>query len=303
MKIEENMKFEGVITALITPFKSDLSIDYSALSRLIENQIENKVDALVIAGSTGEGHALSSSEKIELFRRSVDTAAGRIPIIAGTGSNNTAESVELTLAAEKTGVSAVLLVAPYYNKPTQKGLYEHYKAIAECCAIPNILYNIPGRSGINITAETQVRLAEDCVNIKATKEASGNFEQIMQIINYAPEGFSVLSGDDMTTLPLIFMGAKGVISVLSNFHAAKLKEMVTEGLKGNVAAARKLHYELMELMQICFIETNPIPIKAIMALLGYCEEIYRLPLSPLGDDNRELLITALADNGIVDYVD
>ncbi|MEI6091297.1 MAG: 4-hydroxy-tetrahydrodipicolinate synthase [bacterium] len=297
------MKFEGVITALITPFKSDLSIDYTALNRLIENQIENKVDALVIAGSTGEGHALSHSEKIELIGRSVDTAAGRIPIIAGTGTNYTAESVELTLAAEKAGAEAVLLVAPYYNKPTQRGLYEHYKAIADCSPIPNIIYNIPGRSGINISAATQVRLAEDCENIKATKEASGNFEQIMQVINYAPEGFSVLSGDDALTLPMIFMGAKGVISVLSNFYGAKLKQMVTEGLKGNVAEARKLHYELMELMQICFIETNPIPIKAIMSLLGYCEEVYRLPLTPLSEDNRELLISAMVDNEIIEYND
>jgi 4-hydroxy-tetrahydrodipicolinate synthase len=297
------MKFEGVITALITPFKNDLSIDYKALSRLIENQIENKVDALVIAGSTGEGHALSHNEKIELIGRSVDTAAGRIPIIAGTGTNYTAESVELTLAAEKAGASAVLLVAPYYNKPTQKGLYEHYKAIADSCPIPNIIYNIPGRSGINISAATQVRLAEDCINIKATKEASGNLEQIMQIINYAPEGFSILSGDDAITLPLIFMGAKGVISVLSNFQGAKLKQMVTEGINGNVSEARKLHYELLELMQVCFVETNPIPIKAIMAMLGYCEEVYRLPLTPVSEDNRELIITALADNGILEYVD
>ncbi len=297
------MKFEGVITALITPFKADLSIDYTALNGLIENQIENKVDALVIAGSTGEGHALSHNEKIELIGRSVDTAAGRIPIIAGTGTNYTAESVELTSAAEKAGASAVLLVAPYYNKPTQKGLYEHYKAIADCCPIPNILYNIPGRSGVNISAATQIRLAEDCENIKATKEASGNLEQIMQIINYAPDGFSVLSGDDILTLPLILMGAKGVVSVLSNFYGAQLKQMVTAGLKGNVDEARKLHYELMELVQICFIETNPIPIKAIMSMLGFCEEVYRLPMTTMGEENRELLISALADNGVVDYID
>lgn len=290
---------QGLTTALITPFKEDLSIDFDSLQHLINFQIEAKTDAVVVCGSTGESPTLSPKEKLSVFIQSVEYASGRIPIIAGTGTYDTAETIDLTILAKEHGCSAALIVAPYYNKPSQRGLYHHYKAVADACDIPIILYNIPGRSGVNIHAETQIRLAEECPNIIATKEASANLEQVMQILQYAPEGFNVLSGDDALTLPMMAAGAKGTISVLSNYAPERMKLLIDTLNNNDIAKARQLNKELLELMQINFIETNPIPVKTALAKMGFCKEIFRLPLLPMAEETKSLLMTSLIDNGII----
>ncbi|MFW5662790.1 MAG: 4-hydroxy-tetrahydrodipicolinate synthase, partial [Bacteroidota bacterium] len=236
----------GTITAIVTPFKEDLSIDFDALKGLIDFQIDNGVDAIVVAGSTGESATLTPKEKMSLIIQAVDYSAGRVPIIAGTGSNNTQESIDLSLLAKEHGASAVLLVAPYYNKPSQEGLYNHYKAISEAVDLPQIIYNVPGRAGINIEADTQLQLAKDCDNILGTKEACGDLEQVMYIMNNAPEGFNLVSGDDALTLPIIMMGGSGVISVISNYAPRQFSDMVNAALEGNYGKAKKIHYQLLD---------------------------------------------------------
>lgn len=290
---------QGLTTALITPFKEDLSIDFDALEKLIDFQIEAGADALLVCGSSGESTTLSAKEKLSLFIRAVEYSAGRIPIIAGTGTYDTAASVDMTVLAKEHGCDAALVVAPYYNKPSQRGLYNHYKAVADSCDLPVIIYNIPGRSGVNILPETQVRLAEECDNIIATKEASGDLEQVMQIINYAPDIFNVLSGDDALTLPMMAAGAKGTVSVLSNYMPKEMKQLIDLMNDNKLSEARELNRKLLELMQINFIETNPIPVKTALAAMGYCKETFRLPLLPMASETKSLLLTSLKDNGIV----
>jgi 4-hydroxy-tetrahydrodipicolinate synthase len=291
--------FKGTITALVTPFREDFSIDFEKLKKLIEFQIEGGVDALVIGGTTGESATLSSKEKLALIIQSVEFSAGRIPIIAGTGSYNTAESIDMTVLAREHGADAVLLVAPYYNKPSQEGLYYHYKAIADAVDIPQILYNVPGRSAVNISAEVQLRLGEEFTNIVATKEASGNLEQIMEIIRNAPDNFNVLSGDDSISLPIILMGGTGVISVISNYAPKLFSECINEALNGNYDLALDLHYKLFDLMKLNFVEPNPVPAKTILSMMGMLDEVYRLPLIPITDFNREKLANAIKQLGLV----
>ena len=240
-------KFEGTITAIVTPFKKDLNIDFEKFKKLIEFQIENGVDGIVVCGSTGESATLSAKEKISLILTAIETVNGRVKVIAGTGTNNTAESIDMTTLAKEHGADGVLIVAPYYNKPTQEGLYNHYRAIADSNDIPVIIYNVPSRAVVNIHPEIQLKLAEDCPNIVATKEASGNLEQMSEIIRNAPEKFVLLSGDDALTLPIISIGGRGVVSVISNYAPKKFSEMVNYALKGKYNDARKIHYELFEL--------------------------------------------------------
>jgi len=289
----------GTFTALITPFNSKGEVDFKALKKLIDFQIENGVDGIVVCATTGESATLTLKEKQAIIIESVEYAQGRIPIIAGTGTNETELSMNLTIFAKEHGASACLLVAPYYNKPNQQGLYEHFRLIATEVDIPIILYNVPGRTGVNITAQTQVRLAKDCPNIVATKEASGNMEQIMTIIKEAPKDFAVLSGDDALTLPIIAAGGKGVVSVISNYAPKEFSQMVRLALENKLEQAREIHYKLFELMQLNFIEPNPIPVKFIMSQLGFTKESYRMPLLPLSKKSKKTIKEALKRANII----
>lgn len=293
-------KISGTITAIVTPFNDDLSVDIESFKNLLDFQIEEGIDGVVVCGSTGESATLSTKEKLSLIITAVEHINGRIPVIAGTGSNNTQDTIDLTLLAKEHGADAALLVAPYYNKPDQEGLYHHYMAIAEAVDLPQIIYNVPGRAGVNILPDTQLRLAEEVPHIIATKEASGDLEQIMTIIKYKPENFLVFSGDDTLTLPITLLGGDGVISVLSNYAPKQFGEMVRHALKGNIKSARKLHYNLMNLMMINFIETNPIPVKTILSMMGYCKDNFRLPLLPIKIENKIELEIALKEAGIID---
>lgn len=295
----EKLNLQGTITALATPFKSDLSIDFDAFKKLLDFQIENDVEGVVICGSTGEAATMTAKEKVALISQGVEHVAGRMKVIAGTGSNDTQASIELSTIAKELGVHAVLLVAPYYLKPSQEGLYHHFGAIAENVDIPQIIYNVPSRACVNITAPTQLNIARDFKNVIATKEASGDLEQMMEIIQGAPEGFNLLCGDDALTLPAIMMGAKGIISVLSNYAPKRFSDLVRLALKGDYEGAKVLHYELFELMQINFIETNPVPVKAALAIMGLLEENYRLPLTPIGAANRKAIEKALKSAKII----
>lgn len=285
----KNYHPNGVITAIVTPFKSDLSIDFDAFENLIEFQIKNKVDGIVVCGSTGEGATLSIKEKVALFVKAVEVAKGRTPIIAGTGSNDTQATIELSILAKESGVDALLLVAPYYNKPSQLGLLNHFMAINEQVAIPQIIYNVPGRTGINILPATQIEIAKKCKNVVATKEASGDLEQIMQIIKNSPKNFSVLCGDDALTLPAMLMGAKGVISIFSNFAPKQLKTITDLAAQGLFAKAKDLHYKYLDLMDLCFVETNPVPVKAILQEMGLIQAFVRMPLIPIQASNLDII--------------
>lgn len=284
---------KGTYTALVTPFQKNGSIDFEALKALLDFQIKGGVEGVVICGSTGESATLNQKEKIAAITTAIEHVKGKITVIAGTGSNDTQATVDMTVIAKELGADAVLIVAPYYNKPTQEGLYFHYKAVADATDIPNIIYNVPGRSGVNISPEIQLRLANNCSNIVATKEASGNLEQIMDIINQADENFSILSGDDALTLPVVYMGGHGVISVLSNIAPKAFSHTVRLALKGKMKEANKAHYDLFDLMRLNFIESNPIPVKAALSLMGLCKEIYRLPLTPIQKENKAIIKVAL----------
>ncbi len=291
-------KYEGTITAIVTPFKKNLTIDYDKFKNLIDFQINNGVDGIVVCGSTGEGATLSHKEKLSLIITAVEHTNGKIPIIAGTGSNNTADTIDLTILAKEHGADAVLLVAPYYNKPTQEGLYNHFAQIATYCDIPIILYNVPSRTNVNISAPIQIKLANDFANIIATKEASGNLEQMSEIIKNAPSHFHLLSGDDSLTLPIIAIGGKGVISVISNYLPKQFSDLVNLALQNKFEEARQLHFQLLEMMNINFIEPNPIPAKAIMNKLGLIDNYLRLPLMSITKHNLKVIVNVMEKTGL-----
>lgn len=290
--------FTGTATALVTPFLPDESIDFDSLGKLIDFQIEQGIEGIVPCGSTGEAATMSYQEKVSVIRFTIERAAGRVKVIAGTGSNDTRATITLTRTAKELGADAVLLVAPYYNKPTQNGFFEHFRAIAEAVDIPQIIYNVPGRTGSNIIAETQLRIAECSTNIIATKEASANLEQMMEIIANAPSHFSVLSGDDSLALPVIACGGRGVIAVISNYAPKRFGDLVRAALKGDYAEARSLQYGLLPMMKLNFIESNPIPVKFILSQLGMMEEIYRLPLTPASISSKEAILFGMKQCGI-----
>jgi len=294
-----NIPLMGTITALVTPMHKDGSIDSESLKKLIDYQIAGQISAIVPCGSTGESATMTFAEKCEVIRITVEHAAGRVPVIAGTGSNDTAAAIALTKEAQSIGADAVLLVSPFYNKPTQRGLIAHYSAIAESCDIPQILYNVPGRTASNVTAETQLQLAEQYSHIIATKEASADLEQMMEIIRNRPAHFTVLAGDDTLALPIIAAGGHGVISVLSNYAPAQFSACINAALAGDFTLARNLHYPLFDLMKLNFIETNPIPVKGILSMMGICEENYRLPMQPLLPEHKEILHKALIKAGLL----
>lgn len=291
--------FKGVSTAIITPFNEDEGIDEEALKKLIDFNIDNGVAGIVPCGTTGESPTLDHDEHDKVIESTVKHVDGRVPVIAGTGSNCTKEAIRLTKHAETAGVDGVLLVNPYYNKPTQEGLYRHFKAIADSVKIPCIVYNIKGRTGVNVETSTLMRLANDCKNIIAVKEASGDLNQMKDVIAQRPEGFSVLSGDDNITLDLIKAGGDGVISVASNVVPDKMVAMVKSALDKNFEEAEKINNELVPLFEAEFIETNPIPIKYMLSLKGMCKEVYRLPICELSQENKEKVKKVMQDMKLI----
>ena len=284
-------EYRGVYTALITPFTDLGVVDYKALERIVNHQIEAGIDGLVPCGTTGESPTLSHEEHDRVIAQTIKYASGRVPVIAGTGSNSTTEAIRLSQHAEDAGASALLMVNPYYNKPTQKGMYLHFKAIADSVKIPCILYNIKGRTGVNLETETLRRLEEDCGNIVAVKEASGSLDQMEEVIRTTDEDFMVLSGDDNLALDLIRRGGDGVISVASNLFPHEMAKMIHSALNGHCQEAERLGEWFAPFFGACFIETNPIPIKTAMAYMGWCRESFRLPLCTLEkDEHRKKLI-------------
>lgn len=273
-----NLKGMGV--ALITPFKKDKTVDYDALARLLEYQIKNGVDYLVVLGTTAETATLSPDERKQVKTFIVERVAGRVPLVIGIGGNNTMALVEELKTADLTPFSAVLSVVPYYNKPSQEGIYQHYKAIAEASPIPVILYNVPGRTGVNMTAETTLRLSRDFDNIIGIKEASGNISQMDDIIKNKHEDFMVISGDDGITFPLITLGAVGVISVIGNAFPKEFSRMVRLALEGDYARALTIHHRFTELFSLLFVDGNPAGVKCLLNAMGYIENELRLPLVP-----------------------
>lgn len=293
----------GCATALVTPFRSDGSIDEAALTSLIEYQINNGVKLLVPCGTTGESATMTEEEDQRVIKHTVELAKGRARVIAGAGSNSTAVAIENSKIVRDLGADAVLQVAPFYNKPTQQGLYAHFKAIAEAVPdLPMVIYNVPGRTSSNIAAETTLRLARDCENIAAVKEASGNLSQIMEILRARPEGFRVLSGDDAITLPMIALGGDGLISVASNEAPRLMARMVDLALDGEWEQARALHYRLLPLMEVNFIESSPGPVKAALAMMGMIEENYRLPLVPIQDKSKAQVREVISELGLLQEV-
>ncbi|MDM8145343.1 4-hydroxy-tetrahydrodipicolinate synthase [Bacteroides eggerthii] len=273
-------KFKGLGIALITPFKADGSIDYDALLRLVEYQIKNGADFLCIMGTTAETPCLSLEEKTQLKKLLVERVAGRVPLLMGCGGNNTAAVVHDLKTGDWQGIDGILSVCPYYNKPSQEGLYQHFKAIAEASPVPVVLYNVPGRTGVNMTAETTLRLARDFQNIVAIKEASGDITQMDDIIKNKPPHFDVISGDDGITFPLITLGAVGVISVIGNALPAEFSRMVRLALNGDYESARNIHHKFAELFKLLFVDGNPAGVKAMLHAMGMIENQLRLPLVP-----------------------
>ena len=289
--------FRGAITALVTPFKNG-QVDEEALRNLIEFQIANGVDGLVPCGTTGESPTLSHDEHDRVIEMTIDAVKKRVPVIAGTGSNSTAEALRLTRHAYEAGADGALIACPYYNKPTQEGLYQHFELIAKNVPIPIIPYNIPGRTGINMSPELIARLAK-ISNIVGIKEASGSIKQMSDVINLCGKDFAVLSGDDIFTLPLMAIGGAGVISVVSNVAPADMAGLVDVFFAGDMAGARDLHYKMSALMDALFIEVNPIPVKAALALMGKIEYEYRLPLCKMAEANFEKLKKTMVDYGLI----
>ena len=287
-------------TALVTPFTSDGWIDEASLTRLIEYQISKGVKVLVPCGTTGESATMTEEEDRRVISQTIKVAKGRARVIAGGGSNATAVAIENSKIIRELGADAVLQVAPFYNKPTQEGLYAHFRAIAEAVPdLPIVIYNVPGRTSSNIAAETTLRLARDCENIVAVKEASGNLSQIMEILRERPDGFQVLSGDDAITLPLIALGGDGLISVASNEAPELMSQMVNLALEGKWTDARELHYRLLPLMEVNFIESSPGPVKAALAMMGIIEENYRLPLVPIQGKSKARVREVITDLGLL----
>jgi len=293
----------GCATALVTPFTAGGAIDEERMRALVDRQITGGVRLLVPCGTTGESATMTEAEDQSVIALTIEVARGRARVIAGTGSNSTAAAIEYSQRARDAGADAVLQVAPWYNKPTQEGLYAHFRAIAEAIPeTPVMLYNVPGRTSSNIAAQTALRLARDCQNIVAIKEASGNLSQIMEILRERPANFRLLSGDDAVTLPLIALGADGIVSVASNEIPDLMSRMTELALAGNWTEARALHYGILPLMEINFIESSPGPVKAAMAMMGLLEENLRLPLVPIQEKSRDKIRAVLADLGVLESV-
>jgi 4-hydroxy-tetrahydrodipicolinate synthase len=286
--------FTGVGTALVTPFRADGSVDETAVRRLARRQVESGIHFVSPCGTTGEAPTLSFKEKTRIVELVVDEVAGRVPVLAGAGGYDTREAIELAQAMERIGADGLLSVTPYYNKPTQEGLYQHYTAIAECTRLPIVLYNVPGRTGVNLEPATVIRLSA-LRNIVAVKEASGNIVQMTEIVAGSRDDFLLLSGDDPLAVAVMAIGGRGLISVASNAVPSEMVQVLELAEKGDFAGARRLHMWLLPLIQVNFVESNPIPLKAAMAAMGLLEESYRLPLVPPGPAARNRIMKVLQD--------
>lgn len=292
-------KFKGAITALVTPFKKDGQLDIEALRGLVNFQIGSKINAIVPCGSTGEAATLDNDEYSLVVKTVVDEAKGRVPIIAGAGSNDTQKAIKLSKIAKEVGADALLHVTPYYNKPTVSGLIAHFKAISDSSDLPIIIYNVPGRTGLNMTAQTTLKIAREVQNVVGVKEASGSITQMMAILKGAPKDFCVLSGDDSMTFPLMALGGDGCISVVSNEIPREFSNLTRAALQGNWEKAKKLHFEWLDLMDGNFIETNPIPVKTALSLMGKIKEVLRLPLINMEPKNKEALAEILKRHNLI----
>jgi 4-hydroxy-tetrahydrodipicolinate synthase len=293
--------FTGCGTALITPFRADLSLDEEAIRRLVRRQIEGGINFLVPCGTTGESPTLSHAEQLRVVELTIAEARGKVPVLAGAGGNDTSHVIALAREYKQLGANGILSVSPYYNKPTQEGLYQHFKALAAAVDLPIILYNIPGRTGVNIEPSTIKRLAE-IHNIIGVKEATGNISQMAALLDIVPEEFIVLSGDDAITLPLLAIGGRGLISVASNEIPAEMTQLVRLGLAGDFSAARAIQHRYFRLMDINFVETNPSPVKAAMALMGLCEPVCRLPMVEPKPENVAKIRGVLESLGMIQQV-
>jgi len=291
--------FKGTFTAIVTPFK-DGHVDEAAFRRLIDFQIEGGVEGIVPVGTTGESPTLDRIEHLDVIRIAVEQAAGKVKVIAGTGANATAEAIHLTEEAEKLGADGSLQVTPYYNKPSQEGLYQHFRAVSECTELPIMLYSVPGRSVVSIAPETAARLADDCDNVLSIKEAGGDPERVDLLKAVLPEGFPILCGDDPLTLEFMKRGAQGLVSVASNIIPRAMSDLVRAMNAGDMSQAESIHNKYASLMTTLMgIDTNPVPIKAAVALMGMCEQEIRLPLVTLTNDNMEAVSELLVENGLV----
>lgn len=283
----KNLK--GSVVAIITPFKNSGKIDYQAYGRLLQFHLRNKTDGILVCGTTGETPTLEVDEYEQIIKFTVDYVQGRVPVIAGTGTNSTAKTIKNSQMAEKLGVDGVLIVGPYYNKPTPQGFYQHYAAVAKSINTPIIIYNVPGRTGKNIPSEVVLRLAREFKNITGVKEASGDISQIMDIIDNRPLGFKVYSGDDALAFLVAALGGDGCISVVANEIPRQFSQMLHKALSGQVNQARRLHFKYLKLMKFNFLETNPIPVKTALHLMGKIKNNFRLPMCPMGAEARKLL--------------
>jgi len=292
-------RFKGLGVALVTPFRENGGIDYAGLERLIDRQVAGGVDYVVTMGTTGESATLTAAEKKELLAQTIAFVRNRVPVVLGVGGNDTAGVVEALGAFDMDGVDAILSVSPYYNKPTQEGIFQHYKAIAQVALRPIILYNVPGRTGSNMTADTTLRLARDFKNIIAIKEASANLDQMGRILKHKPRDFMLISGDDALTLPIIALGGDGVISVVGNALPREFSTLVHAALKGDQDTARREHLRLIEVIDLLFVEGNPGGIKHVLKVLGVCGDTMRLPLVNIGEATAKKLYQALADAEVV----
>ena len=287
--------FKGLGIALITPFCEDGSVDYTALKRLVQYQLDNGVDFFCILATTGETPTLTAEEKKTIKDLIVGMVRGRVPILMGCGGNNTAAVVHELKTGDFQGIDGILSVCPYYNKPSQEGLYQHFKAIAAATTLPVVLYNVPGRTGINMKAETTVRLAHDCANIVAIKEASGNLEQVDEIIKNKPQHFDVISGDDALTFPMVSCGAVGVISVIGNALPREFSKMIRLQMRGEYDPARKIHHRFIDLFSLLFVDGNPAGVKAMLHEMGFIENVLRLPLVPMRIQNMQRMSEILKE--------
>lgn len=292
-------RFSGAITALVTPFNEDGSLDLESLKNLVRFQIKGHIDGIVPCGTTGETPTLSEEEYKSVIETVVKESKGRVPIIAGAGSNDTQKAVHHSKIAKKAGADALLHVTPYYNKPTPLGLVAHFKAIAKAVNLPIILYNVPGRTGSNVSVATLIKIVKEVPEVVGVKEASGNITQMMDIVKGVSSNFSVLSGDDSFTLPLMAVGGVGIISVCSNQIPKVMHDLTQAVLEGDFKKARKLHFEWLDLMNINFIESNPIPVKTALALMGKIKEVFRLPLVPMEEKNKEALKAVLKSHQLI----
>ena len=287
--------FKGLGIALVTPFKEDGSVDYKSLVRLVEYQLDNGADFLCILATTGETPVLTADEKQKIKETIVSLVGGRVPILMGCGGNKTAAIVEELQTRDFQGIDGILSVCPYYNKPSQEGLYQHFKTIAAATKLPVVLYNVPGRTGVNMTAATTVRLANDCENIVAIKEASGNLEQVDEIIKNKPNDFDVISGDDALTFPMVSCGAVGVISVIGNALPKEFSKMIRLQMRGEYDPARKIHHRFTDLFSLLFVDGNPAGVKAMLSEMGFIENVLRLPLVPMRIKNMQRMSDILKE--------